>query len=118
MGMLFKKQELQRTLNSLEVVARGAALNCAMLTPNFSVQPFKMNDYNNLPISIQYNFTDAEQAEPKFYPKFFSVGQKFPMTQELKFNNKEGDLTLAINYDSSATGQSPLLAGLPETIVQ
>jgi len=27
-------------------------------------------------------------------------------------------LTLAINYDSSATGESSLLAGLPETIAQ
>ena len=36
------------------------------------------------------------------------------MSQELKFNNKEGDLTLAVNYDSSGA----LLAGLPETIAQ
>lgn len=40
------------------------------------------------------------------------------MTQELKFNGKEGDLTLAINYDASVTGQSPLLAGLPDTVAQ
>ena len=61
-------------MNSLEVVARGAALNCAMLTPNFSVQAFKLNDYNPLPVAIQYNFHELEKAEPKFYPKFFSVG--------------------------------------------
>ena len=115
--MLFKKTELQRTLNSLEVVARGAALNCAMLTPNFSVQPFKLNDYNALPVAIQYNFLELANAEPKFYPKFFSAGQKFPMTQELKFNNKEGDLSLAINYDSSASA-GLLLPGLPDTIAQ
>ena len=114
--MLFKKTELQRTLNSLEVVARGAALNCAMLTPNFSVQPFKLNDYNALPVAIQYNFLELQNAEPKHYPKFFSAGQKFPMTQELKFNNKEGDMTLAINYDGSAGGG--LLPGLPDTIAQ
>ena len=114
MKMLFKKTELQRTLNSLEVVARGAALNCAMLTPNFSVQAFKLADYNAMPVSIQYNFHAAESQEPKHYPKFFQVGQKFPMAQELKFANKEGDLTLAINYDRP----SPLLTGLPETIAQ
>jgi heat shock protein 4 len=59
--MLFRKQELQRTLNSLEVVARGAALQCAMLTPNFSVQPFKLNDFNALPISVTYKFADSGQ---------------------------------------------------------
>lgn len=36
------------------------------------------------------------------------------MAQELKFANKEGDLTLSINYDRP----SPLLNGLPETIAQ
>ena len=65
-----------------------------------------------MPVSIQYNFHAAETQEPKHYPKFFQVGQKFPMAQELKFANKEGDLTLAINYDRP----SPLLTGLPETI--
>lgn len=61
-------------MNALEVVARGAALNCAMLTPNFHVQPFKLNDFNGYPVSIQYNFDGVEQAEPKLYPKFFSIG--------------------------------------------
>ena len=67
-----------------------------------------------MPVSIQYNFNAAENQEPKHYPKFFQVGQKFPMAQELKFANKEGDLTLSINYDRP----SPLLNGLPETIAQ
>jgi len=57
---IFEKQELQRTLNSLECVARGAALNSAMMTPSFSVQTFTMQDYNNQPISINYAFTDPE----------------------------------------------------------
>lgn len=97
--MLFKKTELNRTLNAIEVVARGAALNCAMLTPNFSVQAFKLNDYNALPVSIQYSFAENQQAEPKYYPKFFDIGEKFPVARDLTFNNKEGDMTLAINYD-------------------
>jgi len=42
-----------------------------MLTPNFSVQPFKLADYNAMPVSIQYNFHAAESQEPKHYPKFF-----------------------------------------------
>lgn len=67
-------------MNAVEVVARGAALNSAMLTPNFSVQPFKLADYNTLPVAIQYNFGDAKDAEPKYYPKFFAIGQKFPMS--------------------------------------
>jgi len=114
---VFGQRELMRTLNATEVVARGAALQCAMLTPNFSVQPFKLNDYNNLPISVTYKFSDAE-AKEKMYPNFFKVGQKFPMSQELTWADKEGDLAVAINYGQDASGASLLLAGLPDTIAQ
>lgn len=52
----FDKTELQRTLNSLECVARGAALNSAMMTPFFNVSEFKMEDCNNLPVTVNYQF--------------------------------------------------------------
>ena len=115
---VFEKEELQRTLNSLECIARGAALNSAMMTPNFSVQQFTMHDSNNLPVTINYQFTDADgsQRDPKSYPNIFKVGQNFPLVQALKFDNKEGNMTLSINYDESAG--SSLLRGLPQTIAQ
>lgn len=37
---VFNKQELSRTLNSLETVARGASLQAAMLSPFFNVSKF------------------------------------------------------------------------------
>jgi hypothetical protein len=64
-----------------------------MMTPNFSVQAFTMHDYNNLPVTINYQFTDpvtGEAKEPKMYQNFFALGQKFPLVQALKFDNKEG----------------------------
>jgi len=88
-----------------------------MLTPNFSVQPFKLNDYNNLPVSVTYKFNE-EEAKEKMYPNFFKVGQKFPMSQELTWADKEGDLNIAVNYGQDASGSSLLLAGLPDTIAQ
>lgn len=74
-----------------------------------------MMDYNNLPVSCNYQFTDAatgELKEPKTYPKLFKTGQQFPIIQSLKFDNKEGNMSLSINYDESAQ----LLNGLPNTI--
>ena len=112
---IFEKQELQRTLNSLECVARGAALNSAMMTPHFSVQAFQMQDYNNTPVSLNYSFKDLESGQPKDpkqYNSFFEVGQNFPLIKALNFNNKEGLMTLAISYDESAA----ILPGLPTTI--
>ena len=39
---IFPGMELSRTLNSTETVARGCALQAAMLSPNFMVQNFEV----------------------------------------------------------------------------
>ena len=85
----------------METVARGAALNSAMLTPHFNVQTFTMNDYNSIPVTVNYQFKDPETGatkDPKEYRNFFDVGQKFPVVQQLKFDNKDGNCTLKIDY--------------------
>lgn len=43
---IYPNKELSRTLNSQETVARGCALQAAMLSPNFMVQNFEVQDYN------------------------------------------------------------------------
>ena len=48
--------ELQRTLNSQETIARGCALQAAMLSPNFQVAQFEIEEFNEHPINIQYKF--------------------------------------------------------------
>ena len=88
-----------------------------MMTPFFNVSDFKMEDYNNLPVTINYQFTDLETGEPKDpkeYRNFFQLGQRFPLVQQLKFDNKEGQLTLKIDYSDEAQ----LMQGLPSTIAQ
>ena len=113
----FDKPKLERTLNAVECIARGAALNSAMMTPFFNVSDFKMEDYNNLPVTINYQFQDLETGEPKDpkeYRNFFQLGQRFPLVQQLKFDNKEGQLSLKIDYSDEAQ----LLQGLPSTIAQ
>ena len=114
---IFEKEELSRTLNASECIARGAALNSAMITPHFTVQDFTMSDYNNMPVNVNYQFTDPEtkQAkEPKEYRNFFELGQKFPLVQQLKFDNKEGLMSLKIDYSD----QAQILPGLPTSIAQ
>ena len=76
-----------------------------------------MNDYNSLPVTVNYCFKDLETGEakePKEYRDFFQLGQKFPLVQQLKFDNKEGSLTLRVDYSESAS----LMTGLPNTIAQ
>lgn len=88
-----------------------------MMTPHFNVQQFTMEDYNNMPVSVNYQFTDLETGtakDPKEYRNFFDLGQKFPLVQQLKFDNKEGAMSIKIDYSDTAQ----LMAGLPTTIAQ
>lgn len=43
---VFGKKELSRTLNSQDCIARGCALQAAMLSPNFQVASFEIEEYN------------------------------------------------------------------------
>jgi heat shock protein 4 len=58
------KRETSRTLNSEEAVARGAALQCAMLSPVFKVREFIVNDITKFPIQLSWkSITDGVATE-------------------------------------------------------
>jgi len=105
------KEELQRTLNSQETVARGCALQAAMLSPNFSVTNFEIEEYNEHQVNIQYRFKSAEKVSVK---ELFKVGGNFPSTKTITFENKLGGVDLLVNYADTAE----VLAGLPKQIAQ
>lgn len=50
----YLKREMSRTLNSEEAVARGCALQCAMLSPVFKVRDFAVNDITKFPIRLSW----------------------------------------------------------------
>ncbi|KAL8151190.1 hypothetical protein V2J09_020998 [Rumex salicifolius] len=53
----FFKRELSRTLNASECVARGCALQCAMLSPNFRVREYEVQD--SLPFGIGFSLDNG-----------------------------------------------------------
>ena len=81
----FNKPEVLRTLNSLETIGKGAALQSAMLSPLFSVSSFIVEEYNVLPVSITYRFgSDGTAVTKELFPK----GSMFPLTKTVTFDNK------------------------------
>lgn len=46
-----------RTLNSSECLARGAAIQSAMLSPLFKVSPFNLYDYNPFDVTVSWSLT-------------------------------------------------------------
>ena len=107
---VFNKPELSRTLNALECLARGASLQAAILSPNFNVAAFQVEDYNALPISITYGFADKPEASKPM--EMFPVGSNFPVTKCLTFKNKLGGMNLLLHYSEGAN----LMAGLPHQL--
>lgn len=112
---VFQKDSVQRTLNSLECVARGASLQAAMLSPLFKVSDYEVQEYNEYPVSISYSFTGPEGEQPKITTKeLFPLGSSFPSTKTITFDNKKGAFDLLVHYSTGV----PLLQGLPSQIAQ
>ena len=110
---LYPGKELSRTLNSQETVARGCALQAAMLSPNFMVQNFEVQDFNLHQVQIQYKFSSQEGGSLK-ESDIFSIGSSYPSTKTITFANKLGALDLLLKYHDS----SDILPGLPKQIAQ
>ncbi|KAJ6376571.1 hypothetical protein OIU76_025677 [Salix suchowensis] len=75
-------KEPSRKLNSSECVARGCALQCAMLSPVFRVREYEVQDA--FPFSIGFSL-DGAQISTGSNSILFPKGQSFPSTKVLTF---------------------------------
>ncbi|XP_051929920.1 heat shock 70 kDa protein 4b [Hippocampus zosterae] len=92
----FFGKELNTTLNADEAVARGAALQCAMLSPAIKVREFSITDAVPYPISLKWQF-DAEEGvsecevfpmnHPAPFSKMLTFYRKEPFSLEAYYNN-------------------------------
>ena len=82
-----------------------------MLSPNFQVATFSVEEFNLLPISITYKFKDTEKVSTK---EIFKVGSSFPSTKSVTFENKVGNCQLMVHYSEGAK----IDQGLPTQIAQ
>ncbi|KAF5730551.1 heat shock 70 kDa protein 16 [Tripterygium wilfordii] len=83
-----------RTLNASECVARGCALQCAMLSPVFRVREYEVQD--SIPFSIGISSDDAPVCKGPdgiLFPR----GQPFPSVKILTFQ-RSGLLHLEVFY--------------------
>jgi len=103
---VFGVEQVSRTLNSLDCVARGCSLQAAMLSPLFKVADYEVQEFNSLPVSISYQFaTPAGEAPKPVTKELFPIGSSFPSTKTITFDNKKGGMELLVHY----THGTPLL---------
>lgn len=89
--------EARTTLNQDEAVARGCALQCAMLSPTFKVRDFAITDVQPYAIKLLWSADKGEEGEMEVFPRFHQV----PFVKMLTFYRKEA-FTLEARYLDSA----------------
>lgn len=67
--------EPSTTLNADEAVARGCALQCAILSPTFRVRDFSITDCQQYPINLKWqaSLEEADRYELQFNILFYGL---------------------------------------------
>ncbi|XP_056295013.1 heat shock 70 kDa protein 4b isoform X1 [Pseudoliparis swirei] len=79
-------KELNTTLNADEAVARGCALQCAILSPAFKVREFSITDVVTYPISLKWHSAAEEGLSDC---EVFPMNHAAPFSKVLTFYRKE-----------------------------
>lgn len=90
------KKESSTTLNQDEAVARGCALQCAMLSPNFKVREFSVSDIQLYPINLFWTTDKAQDGD-----EVFGKNHAVPFSKQLTFYRKSPFVLTAQYSDTS-----------------
>lgn len=77
--------DAKTTMNADESVSRGAALQCAMLSPTFRVRDFEVKDVQSHPIRIDWVGSDGKPGNALIFEENESV----PLSKVLTFTRKD-----------------------------
>lgn len=114
----FFGKELSTTLNLDEAVARGCALQCAILSPAFKVREFSITDVVPYPISLKWtSAADEGVSDCEVFPKnhaapfskVLTFYRKEPFTLEAYYNNPK-----ALPYPDPTIGQFTIHKVVPQ----
>eukprot|EP00980_Cylindrotheca_fusiformis_P001438 scaffold345_cov134-Cylindrotheca_fusiformis.AAC.49 len=101
---------LSTTMNADEAIARGAALQSAILSPRFKVLPYEIVDSNPLPIKLAWDEEKGSAVEvdgaddaktPTNSVTMFDRGLNFPIVRRVTLR-RAGDFTVTSSYDQAA----------------
>uniref|UniRef100_A0A7N6FM73 Heat shock protein 4b n=1 Tax=Anabas testudineus TaxID=64144 RepID=A0A7N6FM73_ANATE len=82
----FFGKELSTTLNADEAVARGCALQCAILSPAFKVREFSITDIVPYPVSLKWHSAVFPKNHAAPFSKVLTFYRKEPFSLEAYYN--------------------------------
>ncbi|XP_027167776.1 heat shock 70 kDa protein 15 [Coffea eugenioides] len=106
----FFGKEPRRTMNASECVAKGAALQCAILSPTFKVREFQVNESFPFAIALSWKGSapDAQNgaADNQQSTIVFPKGNPIPSVKALTFY-RSGTFTVDVHYADVSELQAP-----------
>eukprot|EP01018_Ginkgo_biloba_P024220 Gb_38311 [translate_table: standard] len=103
-------KEPRRTMNASECVARGCALQCAILSPTFKVREFQVQECFPFPIALSWRGSAPESEDTNTDQQqntvVFPKGNQVPSTKALTFF-RSGTFTLDVFYADVSEIQAP-----------
>lgn len=100
---------LSTTMNADEAVARGAALQSAILSPRFKVLPYEIIENQPLPVTLSWDEDKSEGIEvnadgektPTNSVVMFTRGLNFPIVRRVTLK-RQGEFKVYASYDRTA----------------
>jgi len=84
----FTGKPLSKTLNQPEAVARGCALQCAMISPTFKVRDFAVKDYYPYSVRAEWQFLNS-MSDTSNQGELFKKGQEIPSRRNITMSRVE-----------------------------
>jgi heat shock protein 4 len=101
------KRDLGQTLNDVECVSKGCAIQAAIVSPIFKVREYQVIDWNQYPIDISWNSSEMQDVNNSG-KTLFARNSQFPSIKKLTL--KQNDL-LEIVARYGEISQYPTLSG-------
>lgn len=106
----FFGKEPRRTMNASECVAKGCALQCAILSPTFKVREFQVNDSFPFPIALSWKGSAPDSqnggADNQQSAIVFPKGNPMPSVKALTFY-RAGTFSIDVQYSDVSEVQAP-----------
>ncbi|GLU22182.1 hypothetical protein SLE2022_382750 [Rubroshorea leprosula] len=104
----FFGKEPRRTMNASECVARGSALQCAILSPTFKVREFQVNESFPFSISLSWKGSapDGQNGGAEQQQLVFPKGNPIPSIKAVTFH-KTSTFTIDVQYADLSEWQAP-----------
>jgi heat shock protein 4 len=99
------QRDLGQTLNDVECVAKGCAIQAAIISPIYKVRDYQVIDWQQFPIEISWNSNEMQDNTAK---TLFARNSQFPSVKKLTL--KQNDL-IEITARYGETPQVPSLSG-------